>query len=84
MTTIVCTKEDFYKAYHDFRKVMCSTRSTQDMVGNGWKGLVLHYFGMQEVTDADIERCAMLIEATGHEALFRGWTLETPDLSRQD
>ena len=81
MSTIVCTVKEFNKAVMDFRKVMCSTASTQDEVALAHKCLVLHYFGCEFPTDEDLETAAMFLETTISEAIRRGWDLIEPDLS---
>lgn len=81
MSTIECTKQEYYKAWHDFRRVQGSTESTQEEVALAHKCLVLHYIGMQDVTQEEIESCATFLEIATKEAMMRGWTLMEPDLS---
>lgn len=82
MATIECTKQEFFAAFRMFKDEISKKSQTQDAIGNLWKGLVLHYLGLNaDTTESEVEFCASLIEAAGHEARYRGWTLIEPDLS---
>lgn len=80
MSTITCTVAEFNKAVLDFRKVTCSTKSTQTDVALAHKCLVLHYLGCEFPTDEDLDRSAMFLESTITEAMRRGWTLVEAEL----
>ncbi len=82
MATITCTWEEFCKAFCDFNDAIGNTNNTQDGIGNLWKGLVLHYFGVQDITDEQIERAVVMLNVAHHGAIFRGWDLLEPDLTR--
>lgn len=67
----------FYEGVCAFREVMCNKNSTRGQVGHMYKGLVLMYL-RGEFTDDELDRAAMILEATTSEAIKRGWTLENP------
>ena len=79
MTTIKCTREEFNQAFVEFRKQIGITSNTQDQIGNMYKGLVLHYLGIQDIDDDEVDKCAEWLKVASKEALARGWTLLTPD-----
>lgn len=66
MTTIECTVSEFNAAFVRFNDEIGNKNNSQDSIGNLWKGLVLHYLGMQDATDGDVERSAIFLNVAHH------------------
>lgn len=84
MSTIECTREEFNQAFIMFHKEIGIISNSQESIGNLWKGLVLHYLGMQNASDRDIELSATMLKVAFRDATYRGWTLEEPDLYKPE
>lgn len=82
MATIECTYDEFCSAWHMFRDEISKRSNSQDSIGNLWKGLVLHYMGIRDITDEQLERAASMLKVAHYGAIMRGWDLIEPDLER--
>lgn len=84
MSTIPYTINEFNKALSFFfLKEITKADNSQESIGNCWKGLLIHYMGLFEVTDDEIERCSIWIKVAEASATRRGWLLEEPHLERE-
>ena len=72
---------DFNIAFCEFQKAIGFKNNTQDGIANMHKCLSLHYLGLQNVTQEEVEKCATWLEIATKGALLRGWNLIEPDLS---
>lgn len=82
MSTIPCTIPEFNSALSFFLTEIKNLSNNQDSIGNLWKGLLLHYMGINEHTDEEIQRCAAWIQYAEETATRYGWLLEEPNLER--
>ena len=81
MSTFTCSIEEFNEAFTKFFREIGDKSNSQESIGNMYKALTLMYLGIQNPTDEQLERAAMILECATSNAIRRGWTLETPDLS---
>lgn len=82
MTTLTCTKQEFFGHCGEFWKIFSNKNNSQDGVANAHKCLVLYYLGIQDINDDELESCASMLMCMTNNATARGWHLMTPDLSR--
>lgn len=75
MATFPCSIEEFNIAFCAFNAAIGNKSNTQEGIANMYKGLQLHYLGLQNVTDEEIERCAVILEVATREATYRGWSI---------
>ena len=80
MATFPCSAVDFKKAFCEFQAAIETKNSTQEGIANMHKCLVLHYIGLENVTDDELDSCASWLRVATNEAQLRGGSLQAPDL----
>lgn len=63
------------RAFGRFLSEIGNKNHSQESIKNLYKGLVLHYLGLQNPTDEMIEKYSMLLEVATQGAIARGWDL---------
>lgn len=84
MSTLKCTLSEFNQAFVQFHKEIGNKNNSQASIANMHKCLTLMYFGLEDVTEEEVERCAVTLQVATHGAVYRGWDLIEPDLSGED
>ncbi len=80
MSAIPCTIEQFNQAFCEFHREIGDKSHTQDEISNMHKGLVLHYLGIQDASEHQMERAAECLKIATSGALRRGWSLDPEPL----
>jgi hypothetical protein len=80
MSTFPCSVKEFNAQFCNFQKISGDKTKTQDQVALAYKCLALHYLGVQNATEKEIEACAMYLEIASVGAYARGWHLIEPDI----
>jgi hypothetical protein len=75
MATIPSTKKEFNKDIGKFMVIMGDKSHTQEQVALAFRAVTLRYLGLYDVSKADLEECAMVLEITTEGARRRGWEL---------
>jgi len=76
MTTIPCNLSQFNKACSKFMREIGNKNNTQESISGLYKGLTLHYLGLQDLTDDEVETAAIIFKVMTDNALARGWSLD--------
>ena len=74
--TFPCTVKEFNATAGKFFRAVTDPSNTQEGIANMYKGLVLHYLGIQNPTDEELERAATVLEVMTTNATLRGWNLQ--------
>ena len=76
MATIPCDLKTFNAACAKFMREIGNKANTQESISGLYKGLTLHYLGLQNVTKDELENAAMLFQVMTDNATARGWSLD--------
>lgn len=76
MATIPCTTLQMSKAWCKFNTAIGDKSYSQESIACLHKGMVLHYLGLIDPTDAQLEIWSTAVDVATKGAYARGWTLE--------
>lgn len=75
MTTITSTKAEFDRDFCKFHAAIGVKSHSQKQIAGGHKALTLRYLGLSDVTDDELDHCAMILQIATRGAIARGWNL---------
>lgn len=75
MSTFPCTVKEYNAAFCQFFKAIGDKSNTQEGIANMYKGLQLHYLGLINPTDEELESAACALQVATNNAVYRGWML---------
>ena len=75
MATIPSTIAEFRRDCVKFMGIMGDKRHTQEQVAGAHRCLTLRYLGLQDVTQPEVESCALHLRIATEGAHARGWEL---------
>jgi hypothetical protein len=75
MATLPSTRKEFNADLAKFMVITGDKSYTQEQVKLAFKALTLRYLGLYNVTNTELEDCAMVFKIATDGAIRRGWDL---------